>query len=111
MHPNRQFLYAANEHDGDDRPGHNNTISAFAIDRKTGKLTFLNRASSGGEGPAHLVVDRTGRALLVGNYRSGSVALLPIRKDGNLDEATAIAARIPGAKWGSIEVRPIWPTS
>jgi hypothetical protein len=29
----------------------------------------------------------------------------------NLDEATAIAARIPGAKWGSIEVRPIWPLS
>jgi len=27
----------------------------------------------------------------------------------NLDEATAIAARIPGAKIGSIEVRPIWP--
>lgn len=27
----------------------------------------------------------------------------------NLDEATAIAARIPGAKWGSVEVRPIWP--
>jgi hypothetical protein len=27
----------------------------------------------------------------------------------NLDEATAIAARIPGAKVGSIEVRPIWP--
>ena len=27
----------------------------------------------------------------------------------NLDEATAIAARIPGSKTGSIEVRPIWP--
>jgi hypothetical protein len=27
----------------------------------------------------------------------------------NLDEATAVAARIPGAKLGSIEVRPIWP--
>jgi len=27
----------------------------------------------------------------------------------NLDEAIAIAARIPGAKVGSIEVRPIWP--
>jgi hypothetical protein len=27
----------------------------------------------------------------------------------NLDEATSIAARIPGAKYGSIEVRPIWP--
>src|ERR1700759_2358813 len=27
----------------------------------------------------------------------------------NLDEATAIAARIPGARTGSIEVRPVWP--
>ncbi len=27
----------------------------------------------------------------------------------NLDEATAIAARIPGANHGSIEVRPTWP--
>jgi len=27
----------------------------------------------------------------------------------NLDEATAIAAKIPGALYGSIEVRPIWP--
>jgi hypothetical protein len=26
----------------------------------------------------------------------------------DLDEATAIAARIPGARYGSIEVRPIW---
>src|SRR5207244_3954692 len=32
IHPNRRFLYAANEHDGNDRPGHNNTVSAFAID-------------------------------------------------------------------------------
>jgi len=28
----------------------------------------------------------------------------------HLDEALAIAARIPSAKYGSIEVRPIWPT-
>jgi hypothetical protein len=28
----------------------------------------------------------------------------------NLDEALAIAARIPSAEFGSIEVRPIWPT-
>jgi hypothetical protein len=27
----------------------------------------------------------------------------------NLDEAIGIAARIPGARHGSIEVRPIWP--
>jgi hypothetical protein len=27
----------------------------------------------------------------------------------NLDEAIAVAARVPGAKIGSIEVRPVWP--
>ena len=27
----------------------------------------------------------------------------------NLDEAIAIAARIPSAKYGSVEVRPVWP--
>lgn len=27
----------------------------------------------------------------------------------NLDEAIAIAARIPGAAVGSVEVRPVWP--
>lgn len=26
----------------------------------------------------------------------------------DLDEATAIAARIPGARMGSVEVRPVW---
>jgi hypothetical protein len=28
----------------------------------------------------------------------------------HLDDAIAIAARIPSARFGSIEVRPIWPT-
>jgi hypothetical protein len=27
----------------------------------------------------------------------------------SLDEAISIAARVPGAKYGSIEVRPVWP--
>jgi len=27
----------------------------------------------------------------------------------DLDQAIAIAARIPGAKYGSVEVRPVWP--
>jgi hypothetical protein len=27
----------------------------------------------------------------------------------NLDEALGIAARVPGAKWGTVEVRPVHP--
>jgi 6-phosphogluconolactonase len=81
-HPNRRFLYAANEQEG--------TVSAFAIEPKTGALTFLNRVSSRGEWPCHVSVDRTGTTLLVANYGSGSVASLPIQADGRLGEATDV---------------------
>ncbi len=90
VHPTGRFLYAANEHDGPDTVGKNNTVSAFAIDPATGGLTFLNKVSSGGEGPCHISMDRAGRTLLVANYRSGSVAALPIQQDGRLGEATAV---------------------
>lgn len=89
VHPNQKFLYAANEHEGADQPGKNNTVSAYAVDPKTGSLTFLNKVSCQGEGPAHIVIDKRGKFLLVLNYRSGSVALLPIQPDGRLGEATA----------------------
>ncbi len=40
IHPNKKFLYAVNESDA--------MISAFAIDAKTGNLTFLNQKPSKG---------------------------------------------------------------
>jgi 6-phosphogluconolactonase len=91
LHPTEKFLYAGNEHDGEDVPGRNSTVSAFAIDPKTGALTPLNKVSSRGEGPAHVAVDKTGKALLAANYRSGSLALLPIQADGRLGEVTGFA--------------------
>ena len=86
IHPNRQVLYAVNEHDGDEKI---QTVSAFAIDQATGQLAFLNKVSSRGSGPCHLVVDKTGKYVIIANYGSGSVAVLPIQKDGRLGEATA----------------------
>ena len=88
IHPNRRFLYAVSEvaNVGSEKGG---AVSAFAMDRKTGKLTFLNRVSSKGSGPCFVSVDRTGKAVLVANYNSGSVALLPIQNDGSLREASA----------------------
>ena len=91
VHPNRKFLYAANEHDGPDVAGRNSTVSAYAIDPHTGALTFLNKVSCRGEGPAHIAVDKTGKALLAANYRSGSLVLMPIQADGRLGEATGFA--------------------
>jgi 6-phosphogluconolactonase len=83
-HPNGRFLYTANEQAA-------GAVSAFAIDRATGKLTLLNQMSSRGDGPCHVSLDRTGRFLFVANYGSGSIAVLPVQPDGRLGEATSFA--------------------
>ena len=88
IHPNRRFLYAVNEV-GNFAGKRSGAVSAFSINPDTGKLTPLNQQPSGGDGPCHLVVDSTGKALLVANYGGGSVSAFPIQADGRLGEATA----------------------
>ena len=88
IHPNRRFLYAANEiskYEGQAA----GSVSAFAIDPATHALKPLNRVSSRGTGPCHVAVDKTGKWLFVANYTSGSVAAFPIHEDGSLAEASA----------------------
>jgi 6-phosphogluconolactonase len=88
VHPTGNYLYAVNEVSTfDGQPG--GSVSGFAVDRRTGRLTLLNQRSSRGSGPAHLVVDRQGRNVLVANYGGGSVAVLPIGSDGRLAPASA----------------------
>jgi 6-phosphogluconolactonase len=88
IHPNKRFLYAVNEVSsfGGKKTG---AVSAFKIDAASGKLTKLNDASAGGNGPCHLVVDQAGKNVLVANYGGGSVAAIPIKEDGRVGEATA----------------------
>jgi len=88
VHPNHRFLYSVNEtdtHDGE-KTG---SVSAFSIDPKTGKLTFLNAVSSGGPGPCHVSVDHSGKCAFVANYSVGSVASFPIMPDGRLGNAAS----------------------
>jgi 6-phosphogluconolactonase len=88
VHPNGRFLYAVSE-TGDFDEGKSGAVGAYAIDRATGKLTLLNQVSSRGGGPCYVSVDKTGRNALTANYGGGSVAVLPIEKDGRLREASA----------------------
>jgi 6-phosphogluconolactonase len=81
VHPNKKFLYAVGE------AGKAGSVSAFAIDAATGKLTLLNQQPSRGGGPCFVAVDATGRAALVANYNTGSVSALPVKADGSLGEA------------------------
>lgn len=83
-----RFLYAVSEiltYEGQPT----GAVSAFAIQRETGKLSLLNQVSSHDQGPAHITLDRTGKYALVSNYTLGSVAVLPVLKHGRLGEATS----------------------
>lgn len=53
-----------------------------------GELTELNQVASGGAGPVYVSFTPEGRHLLVANYVSGSIAVLPVKADGSLGEAT-----------------------
>jgi 6-phosphogluconolactonase len=88
--PSQKFLYAANEVDkADGHPG--GAVTAFAVDPKTGKLTLLNRVSTGGSGPCHVSVDATGKCVMAANYGSGSVAAFQVQPDGSLSQSSAFA--------------------
>jgi 6-phosphogluconolactonase len=89
LHPGGRFLYAVGEISSFEG-AKTGVVSAFAIDTKTGGLTLLNQQPSEGTGPCHLVVDKSGRSVLVANYGGGSVAVLPIDTDGRLRRASSV---------------------
>ncbi|NIY47636.1 lactonase family protein [Cedecea colo] len=62
-------------------------IAALRVE-ENGNLTELNQVSSGGAGPVYLSLTPDGRHLLVANYISGTIAILPVKEDGSLGEAS-----------------------
>jgi 6-phosphogluconolactonase len=88
VHPSGRFLYAVNEV-GNYKGPNSGGVSAFSIDRATGKLTLLNQVASRGADPCYITVDKTGKYVLVANYTGGSVAVFPVHDDGSLGEASS----------------------
>jgi len=50
-------------------------MATFSVSSKTGKLTFLEKTSCGGQRPRHLALDPTDRWLLVANQDSDNIAV------------------------------------
>jgi 6-phosphogluconolactonase len=108
VHPSRRYLYAVNEeidHSGKALGG----VSAFTIDRATGRLRLLNRVSSKGGMPCHICVDKTGSMIGVANWSTASTVTFPIHRDGSLGDAAGFyqhAGERSGAKPGGPPVQP-----
>ena len=70
-------------------------ITAFRIDPAGGELALLNRQSTGGRNPVHLTPDESNRFIILANYASGTVAVMPRNPDGSLG-AVCHLERLPG---------------
>ena len=90
IHPNGKYLYAVNEVSNFTTSPPSGSVTALSIDRANGDLTVLNVVSSQGPGPAHLSVDPKGEFVYVANYGGGSFAVLPIKTDGSVGNATFV---------------------
>jgi 6-phosphogluconolactonase (cycloisomerase 2 family) len=80
QHPDLPVLYAVNELGA-------GTVSAFSV-ADDGHLTLLAVRGTGGGHPCHLAVPAGGRHLVVANYGTGSVTVLPLDGDGAPGERT-----------------------
>lgn len=86
IHPSGTSLYAVNEmkeYEG----AASGSVSSFALDRSSGKLMLLNKQPSYGTDPCHILVDGSGKNVIVANFASGSFSSYPILPDGSLAEA------------------------
>ncbi len=70
VHPSGRFVYGSSR-------GHD-SIAAFAIDPKSGQLTFIERQSTQGKTPRHFALDPGGHWLLAENQDSDNVVIFQV---------------------------------
>jgi 6-phosphogluconolactonase (cycloisomerase 2 family) len=77
-----RFLYSVH--------GDESYASVFSVNAETGQLTMLNTAATGGRNGVAQAVDPAGKFLIVANYASGNVGVLPITANGRLLDAVHV---------------------
>lgn len=83
-----KFLYAVNEVDSfGNKSG---SVTAFAVDAKSGDLKALNTVDSGGPIPCYISLMPGGKFALVANYTGGTYEVIRIKADGSLGEVTDV---------------------
>ncbi len=73
LHPNGKWLYCSNR-------GHN-SLAVFHVDPETGKLTFVEHASSMGETPRSFQIAPQGKHLLIANQNSSNIVVYEINQE------------------------------
>ena len=86
VHPSGKFVYGSNR-------GHN-SIVVYAVDPDSGKLSFVQRESSGGDWPRNFVIDPSGRYLLVAHQKSDDIIGFEIDQNTGKIKPTGVRAEL-----------------
>jgi 6-phosphogluconolactonase len=93
VNKSQTYLYAVNElveFEGKK----SGSVSAFAIDQKSGNLTLINKQPSLGDAPCHISVSDNEKFVLVANYLGGNVSVYPIEAGGKLGASVELKQHI-----------------
>jgi 6-phosphogluconolactonase len=87
---NASHLYATSEVSTWKGTSNSGGATAFAVDAGTGKISSINDQPTQGAIPAHVIVDPSGKFILIGNYIGANWSVLPIMSNGGLGAATGV---------------------
>jgi len=82
FHPTLNIVYALDETT-------QGTVSSYSVISGT-NLKFINKVSSGGQGPAYLSVHKNGLFVYVANYGNGNVGVINLYSNGSLGAVTSV---------------------
>ena len=87
VHPSGRFVYGSNR-------GHD-SIVAYAIDRETGKLSYIAHQKTLGKTPRNFNIDPTGRYLLACNQSTHTIFTFRIHPNTGVLKPTGHKVNIP----------------
>ncbi len=87
VHPSGKFVYGSNR-------GHN-SITVFAVDEATGRLTYVQNEGEGIKTPRNFNIDPTGRFLVVANQDGDNLVVFKIDQSSGKLTPTGISIEVP----------------
>jgi len=84
----QKYVYAVNETQGEK----GGDLSAYALDKKKGTLTLINKQSTGGDNPCFVAIDTAGKNLVVANYSGGNMSVFKTNAEGGVEPAAQVIA-------------------
>jgi 6-phosphogluconolactonase len=86
--PDGKYLYAVTRSPGAVDPL-GGSVNAYRITQR-GRLEFINKQSSLGNGPCYVDISPDGRWLAIANYGGGSVVVYPLSEDGAIMPSSSL---------------------